>query len=100
MEFNEIFKKFMETAIGLSTTAAEKMMEFTETMAEKGKAFKEEKKPELDEFIKNWKSKFQESTENLLKTLKIRDERVDVLEKKVVELEKQIEEIKKNIGSK
>ncbi|HOJ50076.1 MAG TPA: hypothetical protein PKW55_04625 [Spirochaetota bacterium] len=97
MEFNEIFKKFMETAIGLGTTAAEKMFDFAETMAEKGKAFKEEKKPEIEEFIKNWKSKFQETTENLLKTLKIKDERIDNLEKKVAELEKQVEDLKNKI---
>lgn len=95
MELNEVMKKFMDTTLGLASATAEKMVEFTENMSKKGQEFKEDKKEDFEKFVNGMKSKFQETSDNVMKALHLKDDKVEKLVKEVEELKKEVEKLKK-----
>jgi polyhydroxyalkanoate synthesis regulator phasin len=97
MELNEIFKKFVDTTIGMASTAAEKVGEFADNMSKKGQEFKESKKEDFDKFIGSMKEKMEETSGALSKMLHLKDQRVDSLETEVKALRKEVDALKAKI---
>ena len=97
MELNEMMKKFMDTALGVASTAAEKVVEFTNNMSQKGSEMKETKKEELEKFFHMIKDKFEESTKSVMSVFKSKAKKIEELEKEIESLKKEINEIKKKV---
>lgn len=95
MDFNEIFKKFTDATLGMASVAAEKMVEFTENMSKKGQEIKETKKEEVEAFFADFKKKFKDTSDTLMKAFKTKNGKLEELEKEIAELKKEVEGLKK-----
>jgi len=97
MEGNDIFKKFMDSAMGMANVMAEKLTDFTGQMVEKGKEFKESKQGDIDKFLAAAKAKFEETATKLSTAINLKAKRVDELEERVKLLESDLADIKKQL---
>ncbi len=95
MDLNEIFKKFVDSTIGMAGMVAEKMADFTETVSKKGQEFKEDKKDDIEKFFNTVKEKYQKTSEAIMGAVNLKDKRVDELTKRIETLEKEVEALKK-----
>lgn len=98
MDFNEIFKKFTDATLGMASVAAEKMVEFTDTMSKKGQEFKETKKEDIEAFFAGFKKKLEETSESVASALRMKSGKLEELEKEVAALKETVEALKKKAG--